>query len=233
MLFDGLAAAFDEFQRSMPRNVPVARLRLERLELGSLWADFMAVAGVAVTLSDFWSVCTEFMQRLSTNLEALLSGRARDVPMANRTLFKALVNPVANDGAIQSSLQLNGSNNNIIIINQSNAATIAAALNQTDFGRARFVPSFSSVEHSPVPPPPPIPVSSAQDALKPDRAILVVVGGSWMARLDQAHGVLYPIEYRLADAVPVPKNPDRKVLVAGALVDNIFYVDRVISEPRS
>jgi hypothetical protein len=249
LIFDRLGNAFEQFQRSNPTGLPRAQLRLQDLQFGSVYADLLAFAGTVVTLTDFWGVASEFMQRLSGSLNLLMNHEGKQVPPADRTLIQALNAPVATDGARQVSLNLHGDNANVIIINAENSPALTEYFRSIapagGSGGSRYLPYLdhpstekaSAAAHEfqrrqreqPIELPQPLPPAPSEKM-----ATLLPINGAWMARVEGFGGALFPINLLggIEHALGPPEDAEEELIAHGRMEANRFVVHSFVERNR-
>lgn len=191
-----LSVSFSQYQRREGFGTN-AQLRVSRLEVGSLWADLIAVAGTVVTLWEFREILTGFVQQLVKAFRVMSGTEDGIVESSDRVTIEALAAPVANDDAHQVTVQVVGDNNAVLVINLESAQSLR------DAAVARAIPSTLRA-HQTKAARAPIEGARLREAIsyRTDRSIidedsadatLLFIDGQWYARPVGLSGVLLPV----------------------------------------
>jgi hypothetical protein len=201
-MVERLANAFDQMVRSGRLPADNARLRLERVAVGSLTVDLGIVSILAYVAFDHREALTQFVSYLADALQLIRSFRADETAPADRSAIEALASPVAKGNATQVNLFVFGENERRLEIGRELAETVIAAL-----GRPRPVDQETEMRSIAVQAPRVAPTqregrlidyarSAApfEDVPPGTNGTMIWINDRWFVRPDGMNGGMLPME---------------------------------------
>lgn len=113
---DRIALSFGQFARSSEVERYDLELVLVGAGTGSAWANLVLAAKDAIDLWDAREVLAGFMTHMDAVLAALMGRIQRPVSASDRKTVQTIGQPVAEGQASQVIIQINGDNNQLIIV---------------------------------------------------------------------------------------------------------------------